>query len=215
MAAPQNFRPRLDLLPLSKGSAGGRYRLSFASGLLTLVAAKTATAGHLAALRNSSATKTLLLERLKIRLAVITDFTSAQRLGASAWIARSYTASHTGGTAATLTTNNAKKRTSDPTTALGDARIGTTGELTAGTHTLDAVASLIAEGGVADAGATVENKVIENEWSEKESGSPIILAQNEGIVIANNVLMGAAGTVALTVEAEWRELLNAEVDAAL
>lgn len=214
MAAPQEFksvgtRP----LPPNKGSAGGRYMLRMRSGLLTLVAAKTASAGHVATLRNPSASgKHVLLERLAIEAGPVTDFTALQRLGFAAFVARAFTSAYTGGTGQTLTGNNAKKRTSDPTTVV-EARMATTGELTQVAATLDAQPFMGAEGGVPADAATAENKILRGVWSEVESGAPIILAPDEGIVVANMVLMGAAGTVALQIDAEWRELDSDEVDA--
>ncbi len=214
MAAPQNFNGnRVSVLPPTKGSAGGRYAVRLRSGLLTAIAAKTATAGHLATLRNPSATKTLLLERIRVEASPVTDFTALQRLGFAAFIARAFTTAYTGGTALTLTGDNAKKKTSDPTT-VAEVREPLAAALGHVAATLDAQPFMGAEGGVPADGATAENKVIAAEWLERDSGSPIVLRQNEGIVIANTVLMGAAGTVALQIDLEWRELLNAEVSAA-
>ncbi len=113
MAAPQNFnRPAVVTVnPPSKGSAGGSYALRVSSGLLTGVVAKTATAGHVASLRNPTASlKTLLLRRIALEFATVTDFTAFQRLGFSAFVARAFTTAYTGGTNATLTTNQAKKQ---------------------------------------------------------------------------------------------------------
>lgn len=197
-------------LPKPRGSVGSRFRMTARSGLLTTVAAKTASAGHIAAFRNTSTTKSILVDRVRLDGSVITDFTTLQRLGFGLFIARGYTASHSGGTAQTLTGNNGKLRTSDPAiSALGDFRIGDTGALTAGTHTLDAQPVTSADFGVPSDGATVENKALAMEFSG--DNGPIVLAQDEGLVLANMVLMGAAGTVALDLTIDWREVLNAEV----
>ena len=54
-------------------------------------------------------------------------------------VARAFSAADTGGGTLTLTTNNAKRKTGMPTTALSEARIATTATLSAGTRTLDDV----------------------------------------------------------------------------
>ena len=198
-------------LPPSVGSVGGRFRAAIRSGLLTTIAAKTATLGHVAAFRNASTTKTVLVDRIDLKAAMVTDFTAAQRLALAAYVARAYTAAHTGGTAATLTGNNAKKKTSGPASADVSLRIGTTTALTAGTHTLDAQPFLVAESGQPSAAPTDANLPILASFDGREAG-PLVLAQDEGIVLANEVLMGAAGTLGLAIEISWREILNAEVE---
>jgi len=55
-------------------------------------------------------------------------------------IAKSFSAAGTGGTAATITGNNGKMRTSMGTTLLGEARCASTAALGAGTKTLDSQA---------------------------------------------------------------------------
>ena len=213
MAAP--FRKpvsRTQIMPKPVGSSGGRYRLSLVSGLLTAVAADNgAGAGILAAFRNSSAAKTILVDKVIAQATMVTDFTTQQRIGLLLKIARAFTANYTGGSAPSLAGNAAKKRTSDPATILGDARIGTTGALGGGTATLDVSPMAAADQGAPADGVAVANLPIELVFNGNDDG-PIILAQNEGLVLTNEVLMGAAGTMGLNVTFEWREILNAEVE---
>lgn len=123
------------------------------------------------------------------------------------FVARSFTVNDTGGTALTLTGNNGKMRTSMATTGLSDARIASTGTLTAGTRTLDttpvgtivvplsttASISMIAPGTkIFDAGASQEY--------------PLVLAQNEGFVIQATV--AATGTWSFAVNVEWDEVTS-------
>lgn len=120
------------------------------------------------------------------------------------FFARGFTASDTGGTAGTLTGNNGKLRTSFGTTAVGDMRIGSTGTLTAGTRTLDSspIASLV-EGFIATAGTGI-TVGYENLWNAQNAGDyPIVLANNEGLVIQANV--PATGTWQFAVQIEWDE----------
>lgn len=201
---------RMSLQPPSVVAAnGGRYEVVLSSGLVTLLSAHTATAGHFAWFRNPSATKSVLVDYIKIAGAMVTDFTTFQRLSLSARIARAYTASHTGGTAATLTGNNAKLRTSYATMA-AVCGVSTTGDLTAGTHVIDIqpFMGLI----VANSSDAITTKRTPSETvREGHSRGPVILVQDEGIVFSNDVLMGAAGTAGLQVTVGWREVLNAEV----
>jgi hypothetical protein len=121
------------------------------------------------------------------------------------FFARSFTASDTGGTAATLTGNNGKKRTSFGTTLLTDLRYSTTATLSAGTRTLDTMAI---------GNVQVSNKVIESNsgtnlvlWQRDSSDEyPLVLAQNEGLVIQATV--PATGTWFFSVKVEWMEIAS-------
>ena len=118
------------------------------------------------------------------------------------FVARSFSASDTLGTAATLTGNNGKLRTSFGTTLLTDMRISNTVSLTAGTRTLDTMPV---------GNAQVSNKVIETNsgtnmilWQRDGSdGYPLVLAQNEGLVIQASV--AGTGTWFFEVRVEWME----------
>lgn len=198
------------LLPGTIGASGGRYRMTARTGLATVLSAHTSSAGHFAQFRWGSTTKSAIIERIEIDAAMITDFTTLQRFALAAFFARAFTAAGSGGAALTLTTNNGKLRTSHATTALSEFRVATTADLTAGTHTLDANPFLVAESGQPSDGATVGNNRLGAVFDAKVNG-PIVLAQDEGLVFSNLVLMGAAGTAGIAVTVDWREVLNAEV----
>jgi hypothetical protein len=122
-------------------------------------------------------------------------------------VARAFTASDTGGNAVTLTTNNAKKRTSFPTTLLTSARISSTGTLSAGTRTLDTNALASIMFGI----DTTINKVFQPTASiyEPKLGDnmwPLICSQDEGFVIQATV--PATGTWQARVTCEWDEVLT-------
>lgn len=200
----QRVTPR----PIDVGALGS-YRVSEFSGLMATIAAKTATAGHIFAWRWGDATNFALLRYLKVRYVVVTGFTAAQELGFDVVIARSYTASHTGGTAITLTTNSMKKRTSMGTTLLTSARIATAAALTAGTHTLDAQPMLISGVKTLAAAATVQDASLEETLDLSDGFDyPYVFARDEGFIVRNNILMGAAGTVRLHVQVAWHEVTS-------
>lgn len=204
----------------------GAYRVCLVSGLLTGVAAATATAGHLWAMRWAPTVPTgytsspntprfCVPTRIKAKLVTISGFTAQQEVGIDLSVLRGYTASHTTGTAAVLTTTNGKKLASASATSgmqssfLTDMRIGTTGALTAGTHTFDAQPIASDTHFELAAGATIAESRSEILWTTDDVLEyPQVLASGEGLCIRNTVLMGAGGTCRLIVEVDWLELLR-------
>lgn len=116
--------------------------------------------------------------------------------------ARSFSASDSGGTAATLTGNNGKLRTSFATTAVGDMRISSTATLTAGTRTLDTMPL----GGISISTVTTAGGTVLGAFDILTAGAsnyPAVFANNEGFVIQATV--PATGTWSTTVTVEWDE----------
>jgi len=186
-------------------NATGLYRLSMQSGLITTIAAGTATAGHLFSFRWTSATQACLIHRIKIRWAANVGFTAAQEVSFRIFRLTGYSAAHTAGTAATLTAPNLKKATRHLATALNDARIATAAALTAGTHTLDAMEfgglNAFTQTALLTDDAAVEATID----SGSQLGHVLELAANEGFIVRNEILMGAAGVGRLLVEVDWAE----------
>jgi hypothetical protein len=181
----------------------GAYQVGTASGALTTVAAFTSTAGHVFAFRWAPGTGALCaIKRVSVGFVCTTAFGSAQQMGFALYSARSYSGSHSGGTAVTLTGNNNKYRTSLTTTGATDVRIGSTTALTAGTHTLDSQPLGATYFWVAGVGTQLANTDL---ISYDATDYPLILANNEGFVIANTTLMGATGVGSLVVNVEWFE----------
>lgn len=197
-------------------AANGAYRTVLTSGTLAAaLAAGTASAGHLFAMRWGHASKLAAIFGFSVQFQPLTPFTAATLtdFGFDAFQVRTYTASHSGGNAAVLTGDNAKQRKAMATSLLTDMRIASTAQLTAGTQTFDAqpfAASLGDTQRVNPAAATEE--VIVNSpnlfWDCRMDGGghPIILAQDEGIVIRNRAVWPAAGTGILQVAMHWAEL---------
>lgn len=122
----------------------------------------------------------------------------------SLYDARAFTASDSGGTAATLTGNNGKLKTSFATTAVSDIRISSTATLTAGTRTLDTDPL----GAVVVPISTTASSVMASSGTvlmdPKNAGDyPLVLATNEGFVIQATV--PATGTWSFSVFVEWDE----------
>jgi hypothetical protein len=183
----------------------GAYGMGLTSGALTGVAA----GGTVFSFRWAPATTTQLcmVRRIEIGFSTTTAFTTAQSLQYSLQIARQWTASDTGGTAAAFTqTNTGKFRTVMPTSAFaggGQIMIATTGANTAGTRTLDTQAIAFTQG----SSTAVATTMLNNPIHQHQPGDyPIIFAANEGFIINNVQAMGAAGVINLTVNVEWMEL---------
>jgi len=117
-------------------------------------------------------------------------------------IARGWTVDGSGGTAATLTTNNAKLRTSMGTTLVGAIRMSSTAALTAGTKTLDTQGI---GGCVQSVPATAGASVPAQRLFRADIGSmPLVLAANEGFIVRATV--PATGTWTSGITVRWAEV---------
>ena len=119
-------------------------------------------------------------------------------------VARSFTASDSGGTSVLPTLN--KMRTGQATTGLADLRIASTATLTAGTRTLDGqpLSSTLA-GVPAVAGQTIippSTPLFDRENSGDQW--PLVLATNEGFILTATV--PATGTWTFAVHCMWEEV---------
>lgn len=196
---------------LKKGE--GAYRSGAKTGLLTVISAPTATAGHIWAARwsppvpgaaSAHARQYAVIQRLRARWYTIAGFTAAQEVGLDLFRMTAYTAAHTGGNALTPS----PKRASVPA-SLMTGRISTTGDLTAGTQTIDT--DPIAGGVFSElaAAATVPKGAFEIYLSTEDLDRyPIVLAPNEGLLLRNSILMGAGGTARVIVEMDWLEVVR-------
>ncbi|MBN8995219.1 MAG: hypothetical protein J0H94_08330 [Rhizobiales bacterium] len=177
----------------------GYFAFGAQSGALTGVAAN----GPVFSLRNAAGNSELVLVRhIGLGFLTTTAFTTPQTVDYGLFVARSFTASDSGGTAISVTGSNTKVRTSLAAPNSLDARIAAAAALTAGTRTLDtnALAQLGAWSGGAGQGIVpVQN----NLWDQYTGDQLIVLAPNEGLVIANLTTMGAAGVARLYINVEF------------
>jgi hypothetical protein len=187
--------------------SGGAYKMAMASGLMT--GASLTADIPIFAFRWGSTTKTAIVSYIFGALVATTDVTAAAEVGLNAFMCRSFTASDTGGTAATLTGNSFKKRTSHATTAVTDIRIGSTASLTAGTRTVDAQPFLESRAWDLATAATVPHNIIPITFDARNPGTyPIVLAQDEGFEFHLPVALTASGTFRLVVGVEWIEVVT-------
>ena len=181
----------------------GAYQIGLASGALTTVAASTSSAGTVYSFRYAPGTSNVcVVKRVSINWVQTTAFGAAQQMGFGLFVARGFSGADSGGTTATLSGNNQKYRTSFQTTQVSNINIGSTGQLTAGTRTLDAQPLGAAYFWVPGVGTQlVQTELI----SYDANDYPLVLENNEGFVIQNLVLMGASGVGTLVVNVEWFE----------
>ena len=190
----------------SPGPVVGAYSMALESGALTGAGANTPVWSM-----RYNGSGLAVIERVSLLWVTTTAFTAAQLLDHALIVARGFTASDTGGTAATLTGDNGSHRTDFPATGVADMRISSTGALTAGTRTLDATpigvtAAWSSGAGVANTAGGPEGGVML--YSATATKYPLVLNPNEGLVITNVTAMGAAGVIKLIVNVSWKEMLN-------
>ena len=193
-------------------SLRGQYRMCVSTGAVTVVAAGTATAGHIFSFRWGDTSGVHAYVRyIGARFMLTTAYTTAQETGCDLILARSYTASHSGATAVTTSGNNNNLMSDQLASLLTSCRIGDTDALTAGTHTLDANPIAVLSDWSGAIGATVPLATSGASsgpgtlFSARGDESPIVLAQDEGFVIRNLVLMGTAGVGRWEFTVEWDE----------
>lgn len=197
----------------------GSYRLVCSTGSVTVVAARTATAGFLFTQRWSSTTSAnAFIKYVGARFTCTTAYTTAQETGCDLIVARTYTASCTGGTAVDVgstVANTGNLLAAQPTSLIvaNATRVATTDAFTAGTQTLDANPIGLISGWTAGIGDAVPlatsgsqggfGTLFDARTSRHEA--PIVLVQDEGIVIRNLILMGAVGVGRWDFCVEWDE----------
>lgn len=179
----------------------GIYSIAENSGVM---AAGMASSAPICAFRNSTA-NAYLVRQIRLSVAASTTAFAAGVASFNLYHARSYTVNATGGTAATVTGNNQKRRTSMATTGVADIRVTTTTALTSGTWVLDAqpTGSIIAP-----VTATAGLSIIQPTYlfDPRISEYPLVCDQNEGFVIQGTV--PATGIWSFSVGIDWLELAS-------
>ena len=190
------------------GASGGRFRSYSRTTASTAIAAIDGTNGILWACRFTTATtgKLALVERLIITATSTVGPTVAQETGVQAFRATTFTAIPTAGTALTLTTPNAKLRSSLAVPEMLITVENTTSELTAGTHTLDTLPLGAETAWHLAAGATVQMPTVKLDLDFRDS--PLVLANNEGILAGPAVTQANSLAQVHRFTLVWREVLN-------
>ena len=188
--------------------ANGAYRLCVETGLIIGIAAGSVSAGHLFALRYAHASKLMLVTMFRARWVTVAGFTAAQEVGMQLFRTTAYTIAHTGGTSITTTGEELRKRATHGNANNITANISTTAALTNGTHTLNT--HPLAAGGFSElaAGAAVPKGFFEIgiNLNCPSFQFPLVLSNNQGLILRNSIAMGAGGTARVAVEMEWLEV---------
>ena len=196
--------------PTDHGSFG-----SFSYGGFTgILPAALGAASEIFQFRWADASRLCLINEIKLSAAVSTTmFAVGVPVQIDLVKATGWTIAGTGGTAITPAAT-LKKRTSMASTLItaGDIRIATTAALGAGTKTLEAaganpLAALLAAGPITGSlsGIIIPTDTMLFRAGVGDGQHPILLAQNEGIVI-RSVAVPITGTWMATVTIDWTEV---------
>ena len=200
-------------------SVTGSYRLACSTGAVTVIAARTATAGQLLNFRFPAASPNkAFIKYVGARFVLTTAYTTAQETGCDMILAHSFTVNGTNGTAVDVgstVANTGKLLTGFATSGItaGCVRVADASAITAGTHTLDAnpVAVLSdwsgAIGGTVPIATSGARSGFGTLFDYKASGheAPIVLGTDEGFIIRNLIVMGAVGVGRWDFLIEWDE----------
>lgn len=200
------------------GGARGCYRYSGVTGILPAALAANSVVFSMR-FDPATASDVAIVTQVNTRFLPLTPFTAAtltDHTSFDAFIGRVFSASHTGGTAATLTGDNLKLRTSFASTQMADIRIASTAALAGGTVTLSThpFAQSLRKGNRVNPAAATEEVVMpttdgmDADFRVGDGEYPITLADQEGIVIRNRTVWPAAGTGQLRVTVAWCELTS-------
>jgi len=189
---------RVENRPLDVGSLGA-YRIAMQTGVM---AAGLAANSEIFQFRWTDATRICVIEKIQFdgagSIVAFAAGTAIFRLTP----ARAFSAAGSGGTAATITGNNQKLRTTMGSTLLGEARCASTAALGAGTKTLDAQDIGAAVGSfTAVAGVSISPQPFMDVYA---GGHPLVLVQNEGFVI--RAAVPATGTWSAGITVHWTEM---------
>lgn len=183
---------------------GGFFRVGRALAGITGVAA----AGPLVSFRWGLPNSEALIKRVSIGAAITTAFTAAQPVDFDLIIARGFTVADTGGNPVTPILGNSQKNRTRwmNTSQLADLRDSSGAALTAGTRTLDAAAigeAIITQTNGLGSGGMSPIDLYKHDIM---AGHPLMIGNNEGLIIRVVTAMGAVGVVKVYYSIEWAEV---------
>jgi hypothetical protein len=166
------------------------YSLKTRTGVITAIAAATASAGHLIAVRNTGSAE-FNVTRMRLAWLSSVDPSVEQLIGFIVNKLTAYSVAHSGGTGAS--TGNPVSRaeaTGTPYAAITAIahRTAGTDELTAGTQTIGESLGRMDDFALADA-ATVKHTKFEQVWQSPDKHPLFCIGASEGILVRNAVLM--------------------------
>jgi hypothetical protein len=200
---------RVAIRPADYGSLGS-YAMSGVTG--TLAASMGANA-DIMQWRWTHATNLGVIRRIRASAAMNVAASAATLLSLEAVIARSWTVDGSGGTTFTITGNNGKLRASMGTTLLGAMRMSTTAGIGIGTRTLDTqgigiVAYSALTGAITVSVSGTLLPITDLFDCDNGDGHPVVLTQNEGVVVKTGVAHPAGMTWNAGITVRWAELAS-------
>lgn len=195
-----------NILDPSRMSEVEFFMLPAASGILNVVAAGTASAGHLYVARYTNANgKKFRVSRLRLLWQTLAGPNAEQEIAIAAYKLTGYSAAHTGGTAVAAQARSTEYETADGFTGLA-GRISDITALTAGTHTIAAQPFMRGAWRELLVSNAIPRGFIDEERRASDDAHPVlVLANNEGILVRNEIAMGAGLTGRLMVELDGWE----------
>lgn len=182
----------------------GAYQFTGVSGT---IAASTAANSILFTFKNNG-TNLMVIRRFSVGLQVTTAFTKGSLRLSTYFVRTSFTQGTTNGTLITLTGNNGKKRTSQPTTnAVG--YICTTAGITGDTATGEDTTAFASAG--LDLPAAIGNVPTQGLYDmivHTDTEYPLVLAPQEGFRLKNDTAFAATGSGNLIVNIEYGEVAS-------
>lgn len=186
---------------MTKMGVQNTFRVVAKSGLMTVIAAT----GPVFSMRWTSSEVHAMIKKVNLWWVTITAFGAAQLVEYDLFKVNNFSVVDSGGlavTPASITPLNSFVSGLWPKSALNDMRISDTAALTAGTRTPDTYPIFTRASWSAGIGQGLFNPV-----GKEEFDNPIVLKANEGLVLANSLVMGATGVTKLRFELEWDEVL--------
>lgn len=176
---------------------------AFLTGSLSGLAANT----PIYSLRNISS-NLLVVKSISLMAVATAAPTAPQQVAYSATIARNFTASDTNGTqhAFGAAVSNTSLRTVKPGFTDINSRISAAAALGVGTRTLDSNPIGLTAAWASVAGILVPQNY-GNLYRQDPTSHPIVLQQNEGLIITNVIAMGAALVATVYISLEIAEIL--------
>lgn len=181
---------------------GGHFGLGIQTGLTTVIAA----GGILLSFRWTDSARVCALNKINVSAVMTTGFGAAQAIDVDAVVVRGFTASDTGQTAVSMSSNSGKKRSTMSSSLVGDLRVANTAAIGTGTGTADTnpfaavvIPTNLATSSVGASGYAPLFQV------QPGTESPVVLQQNEGFRIRVVTVQGATGVLRYTFSLDWVE----------
>lgn len=184
----------------------------FRAGAISTATSTLAAGAHIFQLRNGSAANFIVVRNVTISATATTGFTAAQLFDVGLVIARAWTVDGSSGQQFVFTGTQNLLRTSMSPPAVISARLCSGAQLTPGTLVVDTNDLAVLHTWVP--AATIQNLFLPTAiFNALGDVYPIVLAQNEGIVLRPKTAWGAGGAVRFSVNFEFYEVPMADYPA--